>query len=548
MDQVKAYIRTHTNPPVFFVSGVIAVAFLVLGVVATDAVSSAANAALTGISTYFGWFYVLAATTFLVFVVVLMCSRFGRIRLGPDDARPEFRAPAWFAMMFTAGMGIGLVYYGVAEPLNHYAAPPIGEPRTLESATDAMHYTFFHWGLHPWAIYIVLGLSMAYFTFRRGLPLRPAAAFYPLIGDRIYGWVGHLIDILAVFGTLFGLATSLGLGAQQINAGLETLFGLPNNTTMQILLIAVITAVAVTSVMLGLVKGIRRLAIINMWLALGLMAFVFIVGPKLFMLSGLADYIGHYLQNLISTSFSVFDPNTSPAAADWQAGWTLFYWGWWISWSPFVGMFIARISYGYTVRQFIAGALFVPAGLSFVWFTVFGGSALFYQMVAGVNLANPAVNAPENAIFVLMRQLPVGDVIATLASVVTIVVVVLFFATSSDSGSLVVDMLTNGGDPHPVKAQRFFWAVLEGLVAMVLLAAGTTGVEALQSAAITTGLPFALVLLVMCWSLFRGLQEERMPVTLPEGAVRDRGLEHAGATTAGSAPRSAPGSRPDGTE
>jgi choline/glycine/proline betaine transport protein len=537
MDQVRTYLRTHTNPPVFIIAGVVVLFFLLLGVTATGAVSAAASAALAGISKYFGWFYILTATAFLIFALVLVCSRYGRIRLGPDDSRPEFRTLPWFAMMFTAGMGIGLVYFGVAEPLSHLVDPPVPLGGSNAAAADqVMNYTFYHWGLHPWAIYIVLGLSMAYFCFRKGLPLRPAAAFYPLIGDRIYGWIGHLVDILAVFGTLFGLATSLGFGAQQINAGLTGLFGVPNNTGMQLLLVGLITAVAVTSVMLGLVKGIQRLALINMWLAVGLMVFVFLVGPTMFMLSGLADYTGYYLQNLVNTSFTVYSPGSSPGGFAWQSAWTFFYWGWWISWSPFVGMFIARISYGYTIRQFIAGALFAPVGASFVWFTVFGGSALFYQQVQGANIANAAYNTPENAIFLLMDQLPIGGAISGLASAVAIVVVVLFFATSSDSGSLVVDMLTNGGDPHPIKLQRFFWAVLEGLVAMVLLLAGTTGVEALQSAAITTGLPFAVVLLFMCWSLMRGLQQEQFPTIVPQRETTPGQLAGAGASRGGPGP------------
>lgn len=509
IDTVKEYINRHTNPPVFFISLAVILAFLIAGVAATTTVSDAAGAALAGIATNLGWFYILAATFFLVFVLALLISRFGRIRLGPDDSRPEFGTLPWFAMLFTAGMGIGLVFYGVNEPVYQAVNAPGTDGGPMTSALEGMNFTLFHWGLHPWAIYIVLGMALGYFSFRRRLPLRPAAALYPLIGNRIYGWPGNLIDILAVFGTLFGLATSLGLGTLQINAGLASVFGLPNNSGTQVLIIAAITAIAVTSVMFGIHKGIRRLSVINLWLAVVLMLFVFAVGPKLYILSGLADYTGYYLQNLLSTSFTVYNPNTQPDAASWQADWTLFYWGWWISWSPFVGMFIARISYGRTIRQFIAGTLFAPVGASIVWFSIFGGSALYYQFYGNVNIAGQPA---EQAMYILLDQLPIGGIIAAVFSVLTIVVVTLFFATSSDSGSLVIDILTNGGDPHPIRAQRLFWAVTEGAVTAVLLVVGgQTAVEALQAASITAGLPFAVVLLLICAGLFRGLRQEGVP-------------------------------------
>jgi choline/glycine/proline betaine transport protein len=333
------------------------------------------------------------------------------------------------------------------------------------------------------------------------------------LGERVHGPIGHLVDILAVFGTIFGLATSLGLGAQQINAGLNTLFGVPNTTGMQIILIAVITGVAAISVVLGIHRGIRRLALINMWLAIGIALLVCFLGPTLFILGTLVSSSGYYLQNIIGTSFNMFTMND--AGAEWQAGWTLFYWGWWISWSPFVGMFIARISRGRTLRQFVVGVLLAPVGASAIWFAIFGGSALNYIMTgSGGGLAEAD---SSNALFVLLQQLPIPGTITVLASVVAIVVVVLFFATSSDSGSLVVDILTNGGDPDPLWQSRLFWAILEGAVAAVLLLVG--GLAALQTASITAGLPFAVVLLFMCYGLFKGLQEERLPAVAPEPAT-----------------------------
>jgi choline/glycine/proline betaine transport protein len=510
---VGEYLRRHTNPPVFLISGAVILAFVAAGVLFTGATGDAASGVQSFITTYLGWFYIVAVNVFLIFVVVLMLSRYGRVRLGPDDNQPEFSTWAWFAMLFTAGMGIGLVYFGVAEPVLHFTSPPIDEGGTEQAAREAMNLTYFHWLLHPWAIYIVFGLSAAYFSFRRGLPFRPAAAFYPFLGERVHGPIGHLVDILAVFGTIFGLATSLGLGAQQINAGLNTLFGVPNTTGMQIILIAVITSVAAISVVLGIHRGIRRLALINMWLAIGIALLVCFLGPTLFILGTLVSSSGYYLQNIIGTSFNMFTMND--AGAEWQAGWTLFYWGWWISWSPFVGMFIARISRGRTLRQFVVGVLLAPVGASAIWFAIFGGSALNYIMTgSGGGLAEAD---SSNALFVLLQQLPIPGTITVLASVVAIVVVVLFFATSSDSGSLVVDILTNGGDPDPLWQSRLFWAILEGAVAAVLLLVG--GLAALQTASITAGLPFAVVLLFMCYGLFKGLQEERLPAVAPEPAT-----------------------------
>ncbi|WP_374727418.1 BCCT family transporter [Haloactinomyces albus] len=494
----------------FVISAIVVIGFVLWGVFAPSSVSDASSAANSFITKNFEWLYILSATFFVIFALVLAFSRYGTIRLGPPDSRPEYSTLAWFAMLFTAGMGIGLVYYAVSEPITHFQSPPTGEGSTPAAAERAMNYTFFHWGVHPWAVYIVLGLALGYFAFRKGLPLRPAAALYPLIGERIYGWMGNTVDILAVFGTLFGLATSLGLGGSQVGAGLETLFGIENNAYLQVGIILLITAVAVVSVMVGIDKGIRNLSLINLWLAFALMLFVFFFGPSLDLLNTLASNVGYYLQHLPQMSFETFPGNAD--AQEWQAGWTLFYWGWWIAWSPFVGMFIARISYGRTIRNFIVGAMFAPVGASFVWLSVFGNSALQKLLADPSNdLAEAGTNT---AMFTLIEQLPVGDIFAMLASVLAIVVVVLFFATSSDSGSLVVDILTNGGDPNPKWQQRLFWAVTEGVVAAVLLAAGAvTGADALsalQAASIVTGLPFCIVLLLMCVGIGKALAGERL--------------------------------------
>jgi choline/glycine/proline betaine transport protein len=509
------YLREHTSPPVFVSSAVIALALVGWGVLSPATLSTAADAVNSFIVENFGWLYIFSASGFLIFVVVLMVSRYGRIRLGPADSKPEYGTISWFAMLFTAGMGIGLVYYAVSEPVSYLQEPPIGPGGTPEAAQNAMFLTFFHWGLHPWAIYIVLGLAMGYFAFRKGLPLRPASALYPLIGERINQWPGYLVDVLAVFGTLFGLATSLGLGAQQVGAGLEAVFGITNATPLHVTLILLITAVATVSVLLGIDKGIRNLSLINLWLAFALMVFVFAFGPTRDLLNTTVTNVGYYLQNLAGQSFQTYPGDA--AAQEWQASWTLFYWGWWISWSPFVGMFLARISYGRTIRSFIAGALFAPVGASMVWLTVFGDTALSALLQ---NPTNPLAEAStETGMFVLLQQLPVAGIVTTLASLLAIVIVVLFFATSSDSGSLVIDILTNGGDPNPRWQQRTFWAVLEGVIAAVLLfagaAAGADALSALQTASILAGLPFSLVLVAMCVGLVKAMSTERFVVRMP---------------------------------
>ncbi|SFT48176.1 choline/glycine/proline betaine transport protein [Actinopolyspora lacussalsi subsp. righensis] len=532
---MKHHLKEHTNPPVFITSGILVIAFVLWGVLAPsnlDTVSSNVNSFIT---TNFEWLYILSATFFVVFVLAIMVSRFGTIRIGPPESRPEYSNLAWFAMLFTAGMGIGLVFYAVAEPVWHFGNPPIGEADTQAAAQRAMNFTFFHWGLHPWAIYIVLGLALGYFAFRKGLPLRPAAAFYPLIGNWVYRWPGHIVDVLAVFGTLFGLATSLGLGGNQVGAGLNAVFGIENTTMLQVIIILAITAVAVVSVMFGIDKGIRNLSLINLWLAFILMLFVFFFGPTLDLLNMLASNVGYYFQHLPELSFQTFPNNGNGSAQEWQAGWTLFYWGWWIAWSPFVGMFIARISYGRTIRNFIGGAMFAPVGASFVWLSIFGNSGL-RSVLSGSEDGQALVDAGFNkAMFVLLDQLPVADIISVLASVLAVVVIVLFFATSSDSGSLVVDILTNGGDPNPKWQQRLFWAIAEGVIACVLLAAGAASgadaLSALQTASIVTGLPFCIVLLLMCLGIAKALSQERPNLAVQREPSPVEGIRSSAART-----------------
>ncbi|WP_083931730.1 BCCT family transporter [Nocardiopsis salina] len=494
-------------------SGIVILAFIILGVAFTDQLGPVTEGIQAGIGENFGWLYMLATTFFLVAALLLLFSRFGNIRLGPDDSRPEFSTLAWFAMLFTTGMGIGLVFFGVAEPVTHLNTPrseelAAGEP---EAVGEAFASTLFHWSFHPWAIYIALGLSLGYFAFRKGLPLRPASALYPLLGDRAFGWIGNLVDILAVFGTIFGLATSLGLGTMQINSGLNHVFGIPVSGLSQTVIICVIIAITLFSVMSGIDKGLRRLSVLNLGLAFLLMFFVFLVGPKLWMTSAMFTGAGEYLANIVPWSLSFPSPMADATAAAFSTDWTLFYWGWWISWSPFVGIFLARISYGRKIREFVLGALFAPAVISVLWFGVFGGAGAYYELFgegfAGFNLDDEA-----EATYQLMNVLPLAPIVATLASLFLIVVVTIFFITSADSGSLVVDMLTNGGTTKPVRAQRAFWAVSMGAVTLILLVlGGEDALTALQAASVSTGLPFAVVLVFMLLGLFMALSKERKP-------------------------------------
>ncbi|MBP3191436.1 BCCT family transporter [Natronogracilivirga saccharolytica] len=491
-------LNLEVNPYNFFISIVIIILFVFLGAAFPDRTNVVFGYIQEFIVDQFGWLYILSVSIFLIFVIYLFFSRFGKIKLGPDDSEPDYSYASWFTMLFSAGMGIGLVFFSVAEPMFHYLAPPTIGGESLEAAREAMRLTFFHWGFHPWAIYIIVGMSLAYFHFRKGLPLSIRSAFYPLLGDKIYGWRGNTIDILAIFGTMFGVATSLGLGVMQVNAGLEYLFGVEVSTTIQILLIAGITAIATISVVLGLDKGIRRLSNFNMSVAVGLIIFVFILGPTVYLLNATVENTGYYLQNLVQSSFwlGTFD---GEAVDGWLAGWTLFYWGWWIAWSPFVGMFIARISRGRSIQEFVGGVLLVPTAFTFIWLTVFGNTALNMEILGDAGISGLDT---EQMLFAMLDGLP----LATITSIAATLVIITFFVTSSDSGSLVIDMLASGGNPNPPVGQRVFWALSEGAVAAVLLLAG--GLGGLQTAAITTGLPFTIILLLMCYSLYKGLSTE----------------------------------------
>ena len=481
-----------------FIPAVVVTLLLVVGTISNpDLAGEVFSATLAFITTNFGWFYMLSVAFFLVFIVGIAMTPWGSIKLGPDHAEPQYSFPAWFAMLFSAGYGIALLFFGVAEPVLHYASPPAGAAQTVDSAKQAMQIAFFHWGFHIWAIYGLTGLVLAYFSFRHGLPLSMRSALYPIIGERINGPIGHVVDVFAILGTLFGIATTLGLSVTQINAGINYLWpDIPVSIGVQIIAIAIITALAICSVVAGLDKGVKNLSLLNMILAIGLMLFVFLVGPSIFILETFLQNTGSYLNNIIERTFNL----QAYSRSDWIGNWTLFIFGWTIAWSPFVGLFIAKISRGRTIRQFVFGVMFVPTIFTFLWFSVFGDTALHLIMVEGYTSLITDVQA-DNAIalFKLFELLPMTSI----ASFLAVLLIITFFVTSSDSGSLVIDSLAAGGASHTPVWQRVFWASAEGVVAATLLLAG--GLSALQTMTIASALPFAIIMLIAALGMWRAL-------------------------------------------
>ena len=483
---------------VFWPSALIIVAFIAVTLIVGEPMNKVFSNIQSSISSFGGWFFVLSVNIFLFFVLYIAFSRYGKIRLGGSKARPEFSTTAWFAMLFSAGMGIGILFWSVGEPINHFINPPDAEPRSIEAARESMEITFLHWGLHAWGIYALVGMALAFFTFNKKLPLTISSVFYPLLGEKVNGPWGKVINVLAVVATLFGLATSLGLGVQQVSAGLAHLFNLPDSLTTQVILITVITLAATGSVVAGLSGGVKRLSQLNMFLGAIFLAFMLFVGPTLFITGSFIQNIGGYIQNFFELSFWTETYKQS----DWQSDWTVFYWAWWVSWSPFVGMFIARISRGRTLKEFVLGVLIVPTLLTFLWLSTFGGSAIYLELNSLADIASAVTGNIATSLYVLLEQFPLSAV----TSIVGVILVTSFFVTSSDSGSLVVDSLTAGGKLDAPVPQRIFWAMTEGAIAAVLLIGG--GLGALQTAAISTGLPFAVLLLILMWSLLKGLRKE----------------------------------------
>ena len=500
-------------------------ALVIFGAVWTEEAGGVFTAVKGFMVTAMKWYYLAIVAGFLFFVIWLLFSRYGNIRLGKDTDRPEFSYFAWFAMLFSAGMGIGLVFWSIAEPMYHFQSNPFMGKDLTETATAAnlaMRITFFHWGLHPWAIYVVVGLTLAYFAYRKDLPLTIRSALYPLIGDRIYGPIGHAADILAVFGTVFGVATSLGLGVQQMATGLHALTGMemfidiaadgkqsPNMVAMMVL-ISIISVIATLSVVSGVGRGVKILSELNLWLSIAIMVFLFSFGPTRYLLNTFLQSTGDYLANVIPLSLW----SDAHKDSQWQGWWTAFYWGWWIAWAPFVGMFIARISKGRTIREFILGVLFVPTVLAFVWLVLFGGTALHIELFGGGGITEAVKADLTSALYVTLDKLDPGFM-GKLAAGVATLLIATYFITSSDSGTLVINTILSMGDPEPPMVHRVVWGLKEGLVAAVLLYAG--GLSALQTASITAALPFSIIMLFMVWGLMRSLRSEPIQAYGPVG-------------------------------
>jgi len=499
--------------PVFLVSGLVIVAFVLVTLTFQTSIGPVFDAIRGWLTTNLDWFFILSGNVFVLVCLGLIVSPLGSVRLGGEDATPDYGYVGWFSMLFAAGMGIGLMFFGVLEPVYHMAiSAPLGVPSPFDAdgnlipenvaAAKAMGMaaTIYHWGLHPWAIYAVVALALALFSFNKGLPLTVRSIFYPIFGEKVWGWPGHVIDILAVFATLFGLATSLGFGAQQANAGLDFVFGIPVSVNAQVVLIVGITAVALVSVLRGLDGGVKILSEINMALAGLLLLFVILAGPTIAIATGFVDYLWAYGREVI--------PLSNPFGREddgYRQGWTAFYWAWWISWSPFVGMFIARVSRGRNVREFLICVMLIPSVVSVLWMTAFGGTAIDQVLTLENSQVKAYVidsyNAPLS-LFGMLADLPMAQI----TSVVAVVLVIVFFVTSSDSGSLVIDTITAGGKVNAPVSQRVFWCTFEGLVAIALLLGG--GLGALQAMAVSTGLPFTIVLLLGCFAIVKGLINE----------------------------------------
>lgn len=492
-------VKSQLNKKVFASASAIIIALLLYTITLPKQAQAFFAIIQAGIVDNGSWFYVLTVAFIFFFVIFLGFSRYGDIRLGPDHSTPDYSLTTWLSMLFAAGMGIGLMFFGVAEPLMHYLSPPTAEKDTIAAVQEAMKMTFFHWGLHAWAIYAIVALVLAYFSYRHNLPLTLRSALYPLIGDRIYQWPGHLVDVFAVVSTVFGVATSLGLGASQVNAGFSYLFDLDVSTTNQIIIMCVITTLAVISVATGLDKGIKVLSEANMLLAVTLLVLIFLLGPTVFLLQAYLQNIGDYLADIIHNTFNLF----AYKKTDWIGGWTIFYWGWWLAWAPFVGLFIARISRGRSIREFIIGVMLIPTVFTLLWMTIFGNSAI--DLVHNQNVVALGEMVSQNssvALFVFLENFP----LSTLLSFFSVLMIVIFFVTSCDSGAMVVDMLCSHGSNNTPLWQRVYWAVGIGVVAAILLLAG--GLNALQTMTIASALPFTIVLLLAIVGLIKALRVE----------------------------------------
>ncbi|MDZ7831961.1 MAG: BCCT family transporter [Desulfobacterales bacterium] len=499
MKYVFPSLNFWKNQAVFGISLIIVLSLVGLGIIHPSLLDKYSGLVHEYIIETFGWGYLISALVFLVFSIWFAFSKYGKIRLGKDNEKPQYSYFGWFSMLFAAGMGIGMIFWGVAEPMSHYLNPPEYLAGQSDAAAKfAMKYGFFHWGLHPWAVYITMSLAIAYFSFRRGMPPLISSCFYPLIGEKIYGVVGYGIDVLAVFATVFGIVTSLGLGAMQITTGLGEVFDFAPGLQAQVAVIAVVTVLFMISSMTGLDKGIQILSKTNIMLAIILLVFMLLVGPTAYIFNVFTNTMADYLSGLFNMSLS-----TNPFQGyAWTQSWTIFYWAWWIAWSPFVGLFVASISRGRTIREFILGALFVPTLLTFLWFSVFGGAAFYLEMQEGAEIAKAVSEDVSVGMFRLYAHYPLSG----LLTMITVLLLGVFFVTSADSATFVLSMMTSGGSLYPSAAKKITWGILVSSTAVILLYSG--GLEALQKMAIAAALPFTVIMLFLCRSLIKGLRYE----------------------------------------
>ncbi|MER7434994.1 BCCT family transporter [Pseudonocardia alni] len=539
MQELARRLGLRTHPQIFFWSAGLIIAFLVVLLLAPGPIGAAFDAGRGWITTNLGWYFVVGVTTWLVFLIWVALSRYGTLRLGGDDARPAYSNVSWFTMLFAGGIGTILMFWGVAEPISHFTAPPVDgvEPYSAQAAQDAMSFALYHLSLHTWAIFTLPGLAFGYFIYRYDLPMRVSSVFYPFLKERIHGPIGRTIDIFAVLGTVFGVAVSLGLGTSQISAGLSALLGVPDSVGVRVAVITVLTLVATGSIAVGLDKGIRRLSNLNIGLAVGLMLFVLVAGETVFLLRQMIETTGLYLSSLPRLSFwnDSLAPYTDEDGWGWQAGWTVFYWAWTVTWAPFMGVFLARISKGRTIRQFVGGVLVAPATFTVVWFVIFGWSAMAIDGIGGAGgpISAAVADSVPLAMFAFFENFPA----ATLVSGIAVVVVALFFATSADSAALVVDMLCTGDDrPSPIR-QRVFWGLTIGaLAASLIVLGGDAALNALEQVITVVGLPIFTMVFAMVFALIAGLRSEVPPrmVTvrghLSEQPVDGTGTEGTAAT------------------
>ncbi|MBX9957048.1 BCCT family transporter [Peribacillus simplex] len=489
---------------VFWISVFLVVITLFLGTIAPKGFEHVTGTIEDYITSSFGWYYLIIVSLIIIFCIFLIFSPVGMLRLGKQDDRPEYSTISWFVMLFSAGMGIGLVFYGAAEPLSHFASdPPLSEPGSAQALKESMRYTFFHWGIHAWGIYALVGLSLAYFNFRKNQPGLISATLSPILGKYSRGKIGTLIDVISVFATVIGVATTLGFGSSQINGGLSYLFGIPNNFTSQVIIIIIVTVLFMVSAWSGLSKGIQILSNGNIILAFILLTLVFIVGPTMLILNLFTDTLGLYLQNIIQMSFRIAP--LSPEHRTWINGWTIFYWAWWISWAPFVGLFIARVSKGRTIREFLLGVLVLPSIVSFIWFSVFGTSAIKVQQTGLIDLTKYAT---EEVLFAVLGQYPIG----TILSIIGLLLIVIFFITSADSATFVLGMQTTYGSLEPPNSVKLTWGTMQSAIAIILLYSG--GLQALQNALIIAALPFSIIMILMAVSLYMALKQEKKELGL----------------------------------